>query len=204
MERISEMRILFPEITGVCISDLSIDHSLKSSYTKATPVGKLIPLEIDLTKKSNSTTFSQLSATRSPKSSPQISIKEQNMKNENQIGIAGFWSSRPKLPILLICLFETLGLLLIPGAIFSKEASAIGLLYQIYIGLTSLMTITIIYLLWRMSKKGMIVYLAAYTIHNTVALFAGNWMVGVLIIPVIGMILILISLKHFVVEGARS
>ena len=119
------------------------------------------------------------------------------MGKANQNTIAGFWNSRPKLPILLICLFETLGLLLIPSAIFSEESSAIGVWYQIYIGLSSLMTIAIIYLLWRMSKKGIIVYLAAYIIHNLVAVVVGNWMVGVVVIPAIGMVLILLSFKHF-------
>lgn len=119
------------------------------------------------------------------------------MKNDNQNIVASFWSSRPKLPVLLICLFETLGLLLIPSAIFSEEASAIGVWYQIYIGLTPLLTIAIIYLLWRMSKKGIVVYVAAYLIHNLVALIAGNWTIGVLIIPVVGVILILLSLKDF-------
>lgn len=119
------------------------------------------------------------------------------MKNDHQNRIMRFWRSRPKFPVLLICLFETLGLLLIPGAIFSEEASAIGVWYQVYIGLTSLVTIAIIYFLWRMSKKGILIYLAAYLIHNLIALIVGNWMIGVLIIPVVGMILILISLKHF-------
>lgn len=111
--------------------------------------------------------------------------------------VASFWRTRPKLPVLLICLFETLGLLMIPSAIFSEEASAIGVWYQIYIGLTSLMTIAIIYLLWRMSKKGILVYVAAYLIHNLIALIAGNWMIGVLIIPVVGSILIILSYRHF-------
>ena len=119
------------------------------------------------------------------------------MEKDNPNRIASFWRSRPKLPVLLICLFETLGLLLIPDAIFSEEASAIGVWYQIYIGLTSLVTIAIIYFLWRMSKKGIVIYLAAYLIHNLIALFVGNWMIGVLIIPVVGIILILLSLKHF-------
>jgi hypothetical protein len=119
------------------------------------------------------------------------------MKKDNQNIVMSFWRSRPKLPVLLICLFETLGLLMIPSAIFSEEASAIGVWYQTYIGLTSLMTIAIIYLFWRMSKSGIVVYLAAYSIHNLIALIAGNWMIGVLIIPVVGIILILLSIKHF-------
>jgi hypothetical protein len=138
-----------------------------------------------------------LPAIRLPKISHQKPTYEEAMKNNDSNKIAIFWRSRPKLPVLLLCLFETLGLLLIPSAIFSEEASAIGIWYQTYIGLTSLMTIAIIYLLWKMSKKGIIVYLAAYLIHNLIALIAGNWMVGVLIIPIIGIILISLSLKHF-------
>jgi hypothetical protein len=94
-------------------------------------------------------------------------------------------------------MFETLGLLLIPSTFFSEEASAIGGWYQIYIGLTVLMTIAIIYLLWRMSKRGIVVYLAAYSIHNLIALIVGNWMIGVLIIPIVGSILIILSYRHF-------
>jgi len=41
----------FTQKTGAGIAELSIDQSLKSSYAKAAPIGKLIPLEIDLTKK---------------------------------------------------------------------------------------------------------------------------------------------------------
>ena len=110
---------------------------------------------------------------------------------------ATLWKSRPRIPVLLICLFETLGLLLIPSAIFSEESSAIGAWYQIYIGLTSLITVAVIYLLWRMSKKGIFLYLAAYSVHNLIALIVGNWMMGVLIIPIVGMILISLCLKHF-------
>ena len=59
------------------------------------------------------------------------------------------------------------------------------------------MTIAIIYFLWRMSKKGIVVYLAAYSIHNLIALIVGNWMIGVLIIPIVGSILIILSYRHF-------
>ena len=41
----------FTQKTGAGIAELSIDQSLKSSYATASPIGKLIPLEIDLTKK---------------------------------------------------------------------------------------------------------------------------------------------------------
>jgi hypothetical protein len=41
----------FTQKTGVGIADLSIDQSLKSLYTNTTPVGRLHPLEIDITNK---------------------------------------------------------------------------------------------------------------------------------------------------------
>jgi len=41
----------FTQKSGDGISDLSIDQSLKSSYDKTDPIGKLRPLIIDLTAK---------------------------------------------------------------------------------------------------------------------------------------------------------
>ena len=111
--------------------------------------------------------------------------------------ISKFWGSRPAIPVLIICMFEFLGLLAIPGAVFGEKAAAIGTWYQIYVGLTTLMTIAILYFLWRMEKKGIVIYASSYLVHNLVALIAGNWMVGVMIIPVVGMILISLCLKRF-------
>ena len=108
-----------------------------------------------------------------------------------------FWKSRPPIPVLLICIFEFLGLFALPHAIFSEEAVSIGSWYQIYVGLTSLMTIAIIYFLWRMKKTGVFIYIGAYLIHNVIALIANNWMIGVLIVPVVGIILIGFCLKRF-------
>jgi len=48
-----------------------------------------------------------------------------------------------------------------------------------------------------MKKVGIIIYAGSYAIHNIVALVIGNWMIGVVIIPVIGLILIGISYKKF-------
>jgi len=48
-----------------------------------------------------------------------------------------------------------------------------------------------------MKKEGIFIYVVAYLTHNIIALLAGNWMVGVLIVPIIGIILIFLSLKHF-------
>lgn len=108
-----------------------------------------------------------------------------------------FWRSRPPVPVLLICIFEFLGLLALPHAIFSEEAVSVGSWYQIYVGLTSLMTVAIIYFLWRMEKKGILIYIGAYLIHNVIALIASNWMIGVLIIPIVGIILISFCLERF-------
>ncbi len=59
------------------------------------------------------------------------------------------------------------------------------------------MTIAILYFLWRMEKKGIVIYVSAYIIHNLIAIIAGNWMIGVIIIPVVGLILISLCLKRF-------
>jgi membrane protein DedA with SNARE-associated domain len=48
-----------------------------------------------------------------------------------------------------------------------------------------------------MEKKGIFIYIGAYLIHNVVALFASNWMIGVLIIPVVGIVLISFCIKRF-------
>jgi hypothetical protein len=119
------------------------------------------------------------------------------MKNTKPSPIIKFWKNRPSFPVLIICIFESIGLLAIPSAIFSEKSAAIGMWYQVYVGLTSLMTIAILYFLWRMEKKGVVIYVSAYIIHNLIALIAGNWMIGVIIIPVVGLILISLCLKRF-------
>ena len=108
-----------------------------------------------------------------------------------------FFKNHPTIPVLLICIFEILGLLLLPSAFKSEQAVKLGLWYQIYLGITGILSIAIIYSLWKMLKIGIIIYLGSYLIHNIVALIAGNWMVGVLIIPIIGLILIALSRKKF-------
>jgi len=119
------------------------------------------------------------------------------MKNTNPSQIIKFLKNRPSFPVLIICIFEFIGLLATPSAIFSKNSAAIGIWYQVYVGLTLLMTIAILYFLWRMEKKGIVIYVSAYIIHNLIALIAGNWMIGVIIIPVVGLILISLCLKRF-------
>ena len=108
-----------------------------------------------------------------------------------------FLKNRPSIPVLLICIFETLGLTLLPSS-FGHEATAhLGWWYEIYLVLTGFMSIAIIYTLWKMKKIGVIIYAGSYAIHNIVALIAGNWMMGVIIIPVIGLTLIALSRKKF-------
>jgi hypothetical protein len=108
-----------------------------------------------------------------------------------------FFRNRPPIPILLICIFEIIGLLLLPSAFGSEESVNLGLLYQIYLVLTGVLSIAIIYSLWKVMKIGILIYIGAYVIHNIVALIVGNWMIGVLIIPFIGLILIGLSRKKF-------
>ena len=108
-----------------------------------------------------------------------------------------FFRNRPPIPIFLICIFEIIGLLLLPSAFGSEESVNLGLLYQIYLVLTGVLSIAIIYSLWKVMKIGILIYIGAYVIHNIVALIVGNWMIGVLIIPFIGLILIGLSRKKF-------
>jgi len=108
-----------------------------------------------------------------------------------------FFRNRPPVPILLICIFEIIGLLLLPSAFGSEESVNFGLLYQIYLLLTGVLSIAIIYSLWKVMKIGILIYIGSYVIHNIVALIVGNWMIGVLIIPFIGLILIGLSRNKF-------
>lgn len=100
---------------------------------------------------------------------------------------------RPPIPILIICIFEFLGLLLLPSAFYNE----FGLLYQIYLLIAGVLSITVIYTLWKMKKSGIFIYVGSYVLHNIVAMIVGNWMIGVIIIPLIGLILIGMGLKKF-------
>jgi hypothetical protein len=108
-----------------------------------------------------------------------------------------FFRNRPTIPVLLICIFETIGLILLPTAFYDQTAVNYGLWYQVYLVLTGFMSIAIIYTLWKMKKVGIFIYAGSYTIHNVIAILVGNWMIGVVIIPLIGFSLIGISYKKF-------
>ena len=108
-----------------------------------------------------------------------------------------FFRNHPPIPVLLICLFELFGLILLPSAFYSEISVELGFLYQVYLVFTGVLSIAIIYTLWKMKKVGIIIYAGSYVIHNIVALIVGNWMIGVLLIPLIGLILIGISRKKF-------
>ena len=97
----------------------------------------------------------------------------------------------PAITVLIVCLFEFLGLLLYPSAIFDDASIKIGLWYQIYIALSAFGAIFVIWKLWKMYKLGANVYFGLYVIHNLIALVAGNWQISILIIPLIGAALLL-------------
>ena len=61
-----------------------------------------------------------------------------------------------KIPItvLIVCLFELLGLILLPSALFKETTKQIGLWYQIYIAVTGVVSASIIWYLWKMKKAG--------------------------------------------------
>ena len=123
-----------------------------------------------------------------------METKEKYSRLQN---IRFFFKERPPIPILVICIFEFTGLILLPFSFVSNNSAAIGVWYQIYILLTVGLSIAIIYTLWKMKKAGIWVYLGSYVVHNIVAVIAGNWMLGLLVIPVIGSILISLSRKKF-------
>jgi len=119
---------------------------------------------------------------------------KQSSKNQK---FREFSRKLPSIPVLLICLFEIFGLILLPSAFSGETSLKFGFWYQVYLVLTGFMSISIIYTLWKMKIIGIIIYIGSYIIHNVVALFIGNWMIGVLIIPIIGLILIGISRNKF-------
>jgi hypothetical protein len=82
----------------------------------------------------------------------------------------------------------------LPPALFKEATKAIGLWYQIYIVLTGFVSASIIWYLWKMKKVGVYIYFASYAAHNIIATIVGNWLVYVLVIPIIGAILLL---PHF-------
>ncbi len=102
---------------------------------------------------------------------------------------------KPPITIIIVCLFELLGIILIPPALFKETTQAIGLWYQVYIVLSGLVSAFIIWMLLRMKKLGIYIYFILYTIHNLIAVFVGNWIVYVLIIPIAGAALLLPYMK---------
>ena len=119
---------------------------------------------------------------------------KQSSKNQK---FREFMKNLPAIPILLICLFEIFGLILLPSAFSGETSVSFGFWYQVYLALTGIMSIAIIYTLWKMKKVGIMIYVGSYIIHNIIALVVDNWMIGVLLIPFIGLILIVISRKKF-------
>jgi hypothetical protein len=105
---------------------------------------------------------------------------------------------KPPVTVIVVCAFELLGLILLPSALFKETTKEIGLWYQIYIGITGFFSIFIIWFLWKMKKPGVYIYFISYAIHNIVAVIVGNWLVYVLIIPVIGAALLLPHFKKMI------
>ena len=101
---------------------------------------------------------------------------------------------KPPVTVIVVCAFELLGLILLPPAFFKEATRAIGLWYQMYLVLTGIASASMIWYLWKMRRVGLYIYFASYAVHNLVAMIVGNWLVYVLIIPIIGAILLL---PHF-------
>jgi len=107
------------------------------------------------------------------------------------------FKNRPPILILLICLFEILGLLLLPSAFSSETSVNLGLWYQVYLFISGILSIAIIYSLWRMKKIAVLIYTGSYALHNIVAVITGTWMAGVIIIPLIGLAFIGLNRTRF-------
>jgi hypothetical protein len=103
--------------------------------------------------------------------------------------------SRPPITVIIVCVFELIGLILLPPAVFKEATKEIGLWYQIYFVITGFVSASIIWYLWKMKKVGVYIYFASYAAHNIIAVMVGNWLVYVLIIPIIGAILLLPHVK---------
>ena len=103
---------------------------------------------------------------------------------------------KPPVTVIIVCLFELLGIILIPSALFKETTKEIGLWYQFYIVLSGMVSAFVIWQLIQMKKTGVYVYFALYALHNLIALLVGNWVIYVLIIPVIGAALLLPYMKR--------
>jgi len=103
---------------------------------------------------------------------------------------------KPPITVIIVCAFELLGLILLPPALFKETTRAIGLWYQMYLVLTGIASASMIWYLWKMKRVGFYIYFASYAVHNLVAVIVGNWLIYVLIIPIIGAILLLPYFKN--------
>ena len=103
---------------------------------------------------------------------------------------------KPPVTVIIVCLFELFGIILIPSALFKETTKEIGLWYQVYIVISGLVSAYIIWLLLRLKKAGVYIYFALYALHNLIALLVGNWVIYVLIIPILGAALLLPYMKR--------
>lgn len=97
----------------------------------------------------------------------------------------------PPVTVIIVCAFELLGLILLPFTFFEETTRAFGLWYQMYLVLTGIFSAAAIWYMWRMRRTGLYIYFALYALHNLVALIVGNWLIYVLLIPIIGAALLL-------------
>jgi hypothetical protein len=103
---------------------------------------------------------------------------------------------KPPVTVIIVCAFDLIGLILLPSAFFLETTRAIGLSYQMYLVLTGIASASMIWYLWKMRRVGLYIYFASYAVHNLVAMIVGNWLVYVLVIPIIGAILLLPHFKN--------
>ncbi|MCX6121726.1 MAG: hypothetical protein NTX44_08915 [Ignavibacteriales bacterium] len=102
---------------------------------------------------------------------------------------------KPPITVIIVCVFELLGLILLPSALLKESTKEIGIWYQIYIVITGFVTAFMISCLLKMKKLGIYLYFTAYAVHNIIAFLVGNWVIYVLIIPIVGAILLLPHIK---------
>jgi hypothetical protein len=115
-----------------------------------------------------------------------------------------FLKRRPPVTVIIVCAFELIGLILLPSVFFKQSTKEFGLWYQMYLALCGILSVIVIWLLWKMRRMGVYIYFIMYTIHNIVAVIVHNWLIYVLIIPLIGAMLLLPHIKKMDKDASKD
>ncbi len=115
-----------------------------------------------------------------------------------------FLKRRPPVTVIIVCAFELIGLILLPSVFIKQTTKEFGLWYQMYLALCGILSVVVIWLLWKMKRMGVYIYFIMYTIHNIVAIIVHNWLIYVLIIPLIGAMLLLPHIKKMDKDASKD